>query len=154
MIKVATTSATLRNNIHTTILNLLKGDTNITANATYGTSNFYDGRPYDVTRTGFPYVIIRTPSIVSRRVTQTKFERVALVRINVVSQKESVVRQLADAISNSLETNQETTKLQNMYWAKIDSDDPTPSSLPTSNQEKDIGIWTLTLTAEYRLRVS
>ncbi len=149
VMKMATTAATIRNNIHTTVINLLKND------STVGTKNFYDGNPYDATSAGFPYIIVRTPSIIPlRKSLSNKLKRTALLQISVVSQKEGLVRQLADAVANSLETNQDITRAQNMYWCLVDSSSPIPSSLPTEDPNKSTRIWTITLNVEYTTMVS
>lgn len=147
---MTTTFATLRNNIQSTIHEILKADAVV---KTY-TSNFYDGIPSDATRGGFPYIINHTPRISPTRITMTKFKNVSVSRIEVVSQKEGNVRKLADAVTDALYRNQDTTRAQEMCWFKATSGDPRPSILPRGDSERDIKVWTIEIFAEYTLVVT
>jgi hypothetical protein len=113
------TYANLRSSVHTVIYGILTADTTLTAL----TNNIVDGSLYKVVQQrGFPYVLIKTPTVEEHRNRSTDnsvFHQEITIRISVASIKESVVRSVADAVINALETNQVTTRAAGLNWYKL-----------------------------------
>ena len=138
----ATTYANLRDNVQSTVFTLLSGDTNVTTLC----SHIIDGTPLKLTKErGFPYIVVNTPTARHDNfvIANSKFDQNISLRITVASFKESAVRQVADAVINSLKTNQATTKAANLNWFKINNTSLTPFTLDNGDiayfYEIDVG---------------
>jgi hypothetical protein len=83
--------------------NLLKADATIAGI----TKNVLDGVPVGLTQgTGFPYVIVPTPVVDEESyLTFSKKQETITFKVEIFDRKESVLRQLCDAIRSVCETN-------------------------------------------------
>ena len=98
------------NTVQQNVYQILTNDSTVTTSSTYGTVNIMDGMPAMFWRNkGFPYILVRTPSIEEERITQTRFRATTRVPIEIYSRKESTVRQLADAVRTALYNYRHTT---------------------------------------------
>ena len=114
----ATTYATVRNNIQSTLYTILTTNTAVKALCTH----VLDGSIYKISEErGFPYIIVNTPSTFhgNRVIDNSTFTQEIAVDIVVASIKESVVRTLADAVINALATSQSTTRAAKMNWFRL-----------------------------------
>ena len=116
----ATTYATVRNNVQSTIYGILSTDTTITT--TLGCTHILDGSLYKLTEErGFPYIVINTPTSFhnNRVIDNSNFTQEITVSITVASIQESVVRQLADAVIGALNSKQSVTRAAKLNWFKL-----------------------------------
>lgn len=110
VITVANTLSGAQGNLWT----LIKNDVTVLS----FTKNILDGVPVGLTKgTGFPYVIVPTPTIEAGEwATFSKRNEFIVFKIQVYDRKESVLRGLCDAIRNVAETNRVLFALDNgMY---------------------------------------
>ncbi len=88
--------------IHTQIITLLRTDSNVTS----FTSKILDGKATDVTKRFGLYVLVHSPSIEETKyVAGGKHQLHSVVEVEVRGKKESVVRQLIDAVRKCLNDN-------------------------------------------------
>lgn len=116
----ATTYANAVSNIQTTLYNIINTDSTV---ATY-CKHIIDGNPAKLSRErGFPYIIVGTPTMTRniRVLDNNTFEHDVTLTITVASVKESVVRNVADAVMNALKTSQATTRAAKLHWFKVKS---------------------------------
>jgi len=100
------TYANLLSEAQANLWNTLKADTTL---ASY-TKNVLDGVPVGLTSgTGFPYVIVPTPTLNESQFTFGARKTSTIeFRVQVFDRKESVLRSVCDAVRNSCETNKAT----------------------------------------------
>jgi sensor c-di-GMP phosphodiesterase-like protein len=113
-----TTYATVRNNVQSVIYDILSSDSGVVALC----NHILDGSLYKIAEErGFPYIIVNTPTTFhnNRVLDNSNFTQDINVGIVVASIKESVVRQLADAVINALKTNQSTTRTAKLNWFRL-----------------------------------
>jgi hypothetical protein len=121
---------------------LIKTDTTV---LTF-TKNVLDGVPLGLTKgTGFPYVIVPTPTIrYGGWKTLSKRNEYLVFAIEVYDRKESVLRGLCDAIRNVCETNRVLFALSNQMQYQN-----TSTSLGYLIDEDGSVVYNYTITVEY-----
>ena len=114
--------------LHTDIINILKADTNsLTATYADGTTDTFslsglktqilDGVPVGLIKgTGFPYIIVHTPEVEETRLSFSKHKIELNVHIEIITRREGQVRILTDAVKDSLQNSQNTTKADGYCW--------------------------------------
>jgi len=130
--------------LQSTVINILRNDSTVSGL----TSNILDGVPAGLWKgTGFPYILVHTPTIEDTRITTTKIRNDAFMEIEIISHQESVVRTLVDAVRNALKSNQNTTRAENAYLYRNSSGSMNPFPIP-GKQRRSMG-WNFTMTIEY-----
>jgi len=122
----------------------------ISADATLSaiTTNILDGIPTSLYRgTGFPYIIVHTPTIRCDRYTQTKMRVMIAFNIEVYDKKEGNVRKLGDAIRNLLYTQQSALRENRFTNMTIKSTSISREFLP---DESSTPVWKYTVSPEFR----
>lgn len=99
---------------------------------------------------GFPYIIVHTPTITEEPLTlgpSRKVENTIRIKIETYDKKQINIRRIADAIKNTLSTNQATTKATLIYWMRLASESLRSHYLP---DEKTYPVWLMTQEFEFR----
>ena len=126
------------------LVSILKDDDTI---ADY-TTNVFDGVPTSLLRgTGFPYVVVHTPTLKEDRYTQSRFRVMLDFRIQIYDKKESNLRPLADAVRNCLKTYQSYERAYRLTNFTINSTDLGREFLP---DEGSTPVWVYTINVEFR----
>jgi len=139
-ITVANTLSASQENIWT----LIKNDSTVLS----FTKNILDGVPVGLTRgTGFPYVIVPTPTITAGAWrTLAHRDEFLTFKIEVFDRKESVMRKLCDAIRNVLETNRVAFATENGMYQYFN----TSTDMTYVVEEDNSIVYNYTITVKYQ----
>lgn len=129
------------------IVAILSNDSTVT-NSTTGTTNIFDGIPTALLRgTGFPTIIVHTPTISEERYTQTRFKIMVTFDIEVIDKKEGNVRVLSDAVRNALSSNQSSLRGNRLTHYRVADSFLSHTFLA---DEQSTPVWSNTLQVEFR----
>jgi len=119
----ATTYATVRANAQSTVYGILNGDSDVTTLCT----SIFDGVPQKIGRQRGTWITVNTPRAPhdSINLSNTTFNHEVIVPITISATKESVSRELTDAVIESLMSNQNTTRAAKLMAFKVVSEAPT-----------------------------
>lgn len=113
-----TTYETVRTNTQKVLYDIISNDTTVKSMCRH----IIDGSQYKISRQrGFPYIVVNTPTTNHGNtfICNTRFRNELICRVSIVSIKESVVRELADAVAGALKNNQNETREARLNWFKI-----------------------------------
>jgi hypothetical protein len=132
------------NELQAQVIALLRADATIAAI----TTNILDGSPKEMwDGRGYPYVLCHSPEISETKLTLTKFDMYARILIEVVSEQESVARQLYDAVRDCLKSNK--LRGSKAYHYRNAGSNLSHSMINAGGRMK--GYWTMSVNVEYRV---
>jgi len=123
--KMTTSMANVVQTLQSKIIDILNSDSTTlsfttaegTATSSLSTMKIMDGIPVKQLREGgFPLIIVHTPEISDRRLTLRKYLSELTVHIEIIDRREGNVRILTDAVKDSLQNSESTTKGEGYWW--------------------------------------
>ena len=134
----------IEDELHTAVYNIIKNDPDISSY----TTNIYDGIPVQLRRgTGFPYIIVHTPTVREDQITVTKSMVDSTIQTEIIDKKESNVRILVGLVRHALKINRVTLRGNTFYLYNIGR---TNLNRTIVSDEKRIPVWYITLFASFR----
>ena len=124
------TYANIRSKVQSTVYGILTADSNVNTLA-----KIIDGTPKSLSKNRGAMITVNTPTTSDGNwvFTNDRFDQNITLPITIYSRKESVTRDIADAVINSLKTTQSATRAEKIHKFRIKSTIMNPLELESGD---------------------